>query len=158
MNRVEKAVTGRNFSLTTAPYRLRRLLRKQRFELTTEEILFLLRKIDLTRLVFAGSVSSCLAGKDARPFLKYLAPVLEKHLTVLEYVTSLDPLTVCFADWLEPCNSLALQMKLTAFPLKQGLLFAIVRRGLPLHPPLLRLIRGNPKFEKLCDYYSELQS
>ena len=52
MNRVEKAVTGKNFSLTTALYRLRRLLRKQCFELTTEEILFLLRKIDLTRLVF----------------------------------------------------------------------------------------------------------
>lgn len=70
--------------LFPAPYRLRWLLRKQRFELTTEEVLFLLRKIDLTRLVFASSVSFCWVGKDAMTFLKYLAPVWENHLEIGE--------------------------------------------------------------------------
>ena len=90
-------------------------------------------------------MSSFLAGKNAKPYLALLLPVLYKYSEVLDYIAKYGNLTDFFVEQMNGESSEYMQI-LTLELKDKNFFYAILKAKHLLHPKVLNILKNTPRY------------
>lgn len=145
-NRIEKAMEYYFFGWGEH-YRILRLLKQRRFDLSEQEVMSLLGLLD------------CSDPKKRKPneadeYFKYLVPIIDKYDPALKFVNTYGYITETYVGLLGTgSNTLSLQCK--ALDKYHNILVRMMNMGLEMHPQTLRLMQAQDRYQSLYQNYQK---